>query len=161
MSRWSCCCFAIALLLAMPLVAPAVAHSPGRPLAPEEMAIAREVLAVRDTIRVLVEAKDAKGLAMIYADDFTHTHGSGKVDGRDSRIVAMLSGDPVVELAPVDELLVRVHGASTAIVSGRSPVRSLADGRTYDFRWTQVFVKNAGRWQIAVSQATRLPPPAN
>ena len=134
-------------------------HGTGRPLTAEELAIAREVLAQRDRIRVLVEAKDAKGLVALYADDFTHTHGSGKVDGRDNRIVALLSGDPVIELSPVDELMVRVHNADTAIVSGRSPVKSLADGRTYDFRWLQVFVKVAGAWKLAASQATRLPPP--
>lgn len=153
----------LAVITALPwlMLSGATAHPPGRPLSAEELVIAREVLAVREQIRTLVEARDARGLAAIYSDDFSHTHGSGKVDQRDTRIVALLSGDPVVELAPVDELLVRVHGVATAIVSGRSPVKSLADGRTYDFRWTQVFVKTAGRWQMAVSQATRLPPPAN
>jgi ketosteroid isomerase-like protein len=139
----------------------AAAHPPGRQLTAEETAIARQVLSARETIRTLVEAKDTKGLTALYTDDFTHTHGSGKVDARDNRIVAMLSGDPVIELAPVDELLVRIHGPTTAIVSGRSPVKSLADGRTYDFRWIQVFVKIGDGWRIAASQATRLPPPPN
>jgi Domain of unknown function (DUF4440) len=140
---------------------PAASHPPGFPLSPEEAAIARTVIGVRESIRGLAEAKDAKGLAAVYTGDFTHTHGSGKIDARDNRIVALLSGEPVVELAPVDELLVRVHGPATVIVSGRSPVKSLADGKTYDFRWTQVFVKKGELWQMAVSQATRLPPPAN
>lgn len=150
-------------LMMVPLVLIAsvvAAHPPGRPLSPDEMKIAREVLAVREQIRALVEARDVTGLKSIYADDFTHTHGSGKVDARDNRIVALLSGEPVVELAPVDDLLVRVHGTATVIVSGRSPVKSLADGKTYDFRWTQVFVKGAEGWRMAVSQATRLPPPS-
>ena len=142
-------------------VSAGLAHPPGRPLTAEEAAIARAVLTVRESIRTLVEARDAKGLVQLYADDFTHTHGSAKVDGRDNRIVSLLAGEPAVELAPVDELLVRVHGAHTAIISGRSPVKSLADGRTYEFRWTQVFVKTGEQWQMAVSQATRLPPPAN
>ena len=141
------------------LPATALAHGPGRPLTVEELAIAREVLAQRDRIRALVEAKNAKDLVALYTDDFTHTHGSGKVDARDNRIVALLSGDPVIELSPVDELAVRVHNADTALVSGRSPVKSLADGRTYDFRWLQVFVRIDGAWKLAASQATRLPPP--
>jgi ketosteroid isomerase-like protein len=151
------------LLLAFAVAAVAAsgsAHPPGTPLSPEEAAIARQVLAVRDQIRTLVEARDAKGLRDVYTDDFSHTHGSAKVDGRDSRVVTLLAGEPAIELSPVDELLVRVHGAATAIVSGRSPIRSLADGKIYDFRWTQVFVKVGERWQLAVSQATRVPPPA-
>ena len=140
---------------------PAFPHPLSRQLTAEEASIARQVLSARESIRTFVEAKDAKGLGALYADDFTHTHGSGKVDTRDNRIVAMLSGDPVIELAPVDELLVRVHGSTTAIVSGRSPVKNLADGKTYEFRWIQVFMKADDTWRIAVSQATRLPPPAN
>jgi ketosteroid isomerase-like protein len=139
----------------------ALAHPPGQPLPPEEAAIARTVLTVRESIRPLVEAKDAKGLVQLFSDDFTHTHGSGKVDGRDNRVVALLSGEPTLELAPVDELQVRVYSPATVIVSGRSPLKSAADGRTYEFRWTQVFVKTGDRWQLAVSHATRLPPPAN
>ncbi len=147
------------LLLISGTSAPAGGHTPSQPLTADEAAIARAVLSVRESIRTLVEAKDAKALAALYTDDFTHTHGSGKVDARDNRIVEMLSGEPVIELAPVDEMQVRVHGAATAIVSGRSPVKSLADGKTYDFRWTQVFVKIGDAWRMAVSQATRMPPP--
>ena len=150
---------AAALLLITGIFAPAGGHTLSRPLTADEAAIARAVLSVRESISSLVEAKDTKALAALYTDDFTHTHGSSKVDGRDNRIVAMLSGEPVIELAPVDELLVRVHGAATAIVSGRSPVKSLADGKIYDFRWTQVFVKIGDAWRMAVSQATRMPPP--
>jgi ketosteroid isomerase-like protein len=142
-------------------VSGASGHGSQRPLTAEEAAIARSVIDVREAIRSLTNAKDAKGLAAHYTDDFTHTHGSGKVDGRDNRIVALLSGDPVIELSAVDELQVRLHGTTTAIVSGRSPVKSLSDGRTYDFRWTQVFVKVGDSWRMAVSHATRLPPPAN
>ena len=155
------CLPAVLLLCASSLVSTAQAHSPGRPLTAEEALIARTVMSARESIRTLVETKDAKALTALYTDDFTHTHGSGKVDGRDNRIVSLLSGDPVVELAPVDELHIRIHGTSTAIVSGRSPVKSLADGKTYDFRWTQVFVRNGETWRMAVSQATRLPPIAN
>ena len=44
-----------------------------------------------------IEKKDAAALRKIYADGFVHTHGSGKVDGKDARIVAALAGDPVIE----------------------------------------------------------------
>jgi len=139
----------------------AYAHTPNRPLSAEETAVVRAALAARESIRGLVDTRDVKALREVYTDDFTHTHGSGKVDGRDTRIVTLLAGDPVVELAPVDELLVRPHGPATAIISGRSPIKSLADGKTYDFRWVQVFVKQGDAWKMAVSQATRLAPPSN
>jgi ketosteroid isomerase-like protein len=133
------------------------AHPPGRPPTVDELAIGRAVLDVRERIRAAVVAKDVPALLALFTDDFTHTHGSAKVDNRDARIVALLAGEPTIEMAPLDELMIRVHGGATAIVSGRSPIRSLADGKTYDFRWTQVYVNASGAWKLAVSQATRLP----
>jgi ketosteroid isomerase-like protein len=133
----------------------AVAHSPDSPGAasPAEL----EILAVREAIRAAVKAKDAAALRRIYTDDFTHTHGSGKVDGRDTRIVSLLVDEPTIEMAPADDLHIRVHGNATAIVTGRSPILNRAENRTYDFRWVQVFVRDGERWRLAVSQATRLP----
>ena len=133
----------------------AVAHSPDSPGAasPAEL----EILAVREAIRTAVKAKDAAALRRIYTDDFTHTHGSGKVDGRDTRIVSLLVDEPTIEMAPADDLHIRVHGNATAIVTGRSPIINRAENRTYDFRWVQVFVRDGERWRLAVSQATRLP----
>jgi ketosteroid isomerase-like protein len=135
-----------------------MAHPPGRPPTVEELAIGREVLDTRERLRAAVAAKDAKALLGLFTDDFTHTHGSAKIDNRDARIVALLAGEPTIEMAPLDDLVIRVHGGSTVIVSARSPIRNMADGKTYDFRWLQVFVRGADGWKLAVSQATRIPP---
>ncbi len=146
----------MAMVAAMMLLAgAALAHSPDSPGAatPAEL----DVLAAREAIRAAVAAKDAAALRVLYTDDFTHTHGSGKVDGRDTRIVSLLVGEPTIEMAPADDLHVRVHVNATAIVTGRSPILNRAENRSDDFRWVQVFVRDGGRWRLAVSQATRLP----
>ena len=122
--------------------------------------IEQQVMAVRVRLREAVAAKDVAALRALYAPGFTHTHGSGQVDGRDARIVALLAGEPTVELAPIDELTIRIPHADTAIVSGRSPILNVAENRSYDFRWMQVFVRAAGDWQLVASQATRLGPTA-
>jgi hypothetical protein len=62
----------------------------------------------------------------------------------------------VIEDAPMSEVTVRVHG-DTAILAARSPILNVKENKHYDFRWTQVFVRADGRWQLAASQATRLP----
>jgi ketosteroid isomerase-like protein len=149
---------ALALCSLLAIVGPARAHPPGRPPTVEELAVGREVLELRERLRAAVAAKDARALLALYADDFTHTHGSAKIDNRDARIVALLAGEPTIEMAPLDDLVIRVHGGATVIVSARSPIRNAADGKTYDFRWLQVFVKDNGGWKLAVSQATRMPP---
>jgi ketosteroid isomerase-like protein len=149
----------LALMLSFHVAATlAFAHAPSRPLPTEEAAIARTVLTLREQVRAMVDTKDVVSLLQLFTEDFTHTHENGVIDGRDARIVSLLTGKSALELAPIDELLVRVHGTTTVIVSGRSPIKSSADGKTHDVRWLQVFVKSADRWQLAVSQATRLPP---
>jgi hypothetical protein len=85
-----------------------------------------------------------------------HTHGSGKVDGKDARIASAVAGDPVIESAPVNDLVIRVPGGWTAIATGVSPIKSMADGKTYSFRWTAVYVRIGDGWQIAASHASHL-----
>ena len=124
-----------------------------QPIGPAEL----EIIQFRQAIVDAVKAKDAARLREIYADGFTHTHGSGKVDGKDTRIVAVLAGDPSIEMAPADELSIRAFGTDTAIVTGRSPILNVRENRDYDFRWIAVYVRVAGEWRLAASQATRLP----
>jgi Domain of unknown function (DUF4440) len=137
---------------------PALAHPHEQLTAERSAEIEQQMMAVRARLRDAVQAKDVAVLRAIYSPGFTHTHGSGKVDGRDARLNALLAGEPVIELAPVEEITIRVPNADTAIVTGKSPVLNARENRNYDFRWIQVYVRVGGDWQLAVSQATRLGP---
>lgn len=118
---------------------------------------AAEVQALRKEFAASAAARDAAALKRFYTDDFTHTHTSGKVDGKDARIVSVLAGEPTVELAPTPEVHWSCFGESVCILRALSPIRRGTDGRWFDVRWTQTFVKTARGWQIAISQATGLP----
>jgi ketosteroid isomerase-like protein len=140
------------------LASPAFAHPHEPEMKTEQIAaIEQQIHAFRAEIRTAIAAKDVKRLRDLYASSFTHTHGSGKVDGRDARIVSVLAGEPVIETAKVDDLSIRVFHADTAIVSGKSPIPNMTDGKTYEFRWMAVYVRVGGEWHLASSQATRLP----
>jgi hypothetical protein len=145
---------ASALLVA---AGPAAPHSVEPPTPAQVKLIENQIEAFRAEIRTAVAAKDVVALRAIYADSFTHTHGSGKMDGKDARIVALLAGDPAIETAPTTELSFRVFGADTVIVTGKSPILNTTENRHYDFRWLAVYVRDRGPWQLAASQATRLP----
>ena len=134
----------------------AYAHPPSMVSPDAEAATVEEVIAFRKLISGAITGKDAAALRKLYSDAFVHTHGSGKTDGKDARIVSALAGDPVIENASVTGIEVRVPGGWTAVATGVSPVKSLADGKTYAFRWTAVYVRNDDTWQLAASQATRL-----
>ena len=144
------------LALVLPLAESVLAHPPSILSEREEKATVEEVVEFRKAVSRAIEKKDAAALRKIYADGFAHTHGSGKVDDKKARIAAVLAGDPVIETAPVTDLVVRVPGGWTAIVRGESPIRSSADGKTHKFRWTAVYVRVGDGWQIAASHATRL-----
>ena len=101
--------------------------------------------------------KDLSALRVIYADAFTHTHGSGKLDNKDARLVSAMAGEPMIENAPATELSYRVFAGPTVIATGKSPILNVKEQKTYDFRWVSVYVTGKDGWLLAVSQATRLP----
>lgn len=150
-----------ALLPAAPvLIHPAGAHPVQAPQGAEAQRMIDEVTAFRAKLARAVEAKDFATLRASYADSYTHTHGSGKVDNKDARLVSAMAGEPLIEAAPASELVFRVFAGPTVIVTGRSPILNVKEQKTYDFRWVAVYVTAASGWQLAVSQATRLAPPA-
>ena len=142
--------------LVPPLGWSAVAHPPSILSEREEKATAEEVIEFRKAVSRAIEKKDTAALRKIYADGFAHTHASGKVDDKRAHIAAVLAGDPVIETAPVTDLVIRVPGGWTAIVRGVSPIASKSDGKTSRVRWTAVYVRVGDGWQIAASHATRL-----
>ncbi len=86
---------------------------------------------------------------------------SGRVEGRNARIAAILNGDAEMETASPHDLHYRVYGDHTIIVSGtsalRKPSKTLpvrARGQQPRFRWLMVYVKVGRDWKIAASQAT-------
>ncbi len=152
------------LLAGLPLslsALPALAHPNQAPTGAEAQRMIDEVTAFRARLARAVADKDFPTLRAAYADSFSHTHGSGKVDNKDARLVAAMSGEPLIEAAPASELVFRVFAGPTVILTGKSPILNVREQKTYDFRWVQVYVTAAEGWQLAVSQATRLAPPAN
>jgi len=111
---------------------------------------AAEITALRQKLITAIKERNPKTLETLYADDFTHTHASGQVDDKQTRIAALVSGEMTIESAEVDEINIRFYGKTTAVAVGQSRIE------TTKYRWTLVYVKSKNRWQIAASQATRL-----
>jgi ketosteroid isomerase-like protein len=146
---------AVIVALAVPGSDLAEAHRPKALTERQEKAIADEIRAFRDTLAKAIEKKDVAAIRALYADRFVHTHGSGKVDGKEARVTSILAGHPVIETAPVTDLVIRAPAGWTAVATGVSPIKA-ADGKTYSFRWTAVYVRGPEGWQLAASQATRM-----
>ena len=146
-------------LLIGPLVValPALAHPPRQPDGAESASLVEEIKVFREKVAKAVTNKDFPTLRAIYADAFTHTHGSGKLDNKDARLVSAMAGEPMIENAPASELSYRVFAGPTVVVTGKSPILNAKEQKTYEFRWVSVYVTGRDGWLLAVSQATRLP----
>ena len=147
-------------LLVAPLLlatVPAFAHPPEAPKDAEAQRMTVEVTNFRERLAKAVRDKDFPTLRACYHDTFTHTHGSGKLDNKDARLVSAMAGEPMIENAPATEVSYRVFAGPTVIVTGKSPILNVKEQKTYDFRWVCVYVTGKDGWLLAVSQATRLP----
>lgn len=119
--------------------------------------IEQQVMAFRVGLQAAARERNVAKLRDMFAPSFTHTHTTGKVDGRDARLIAILSGDPVIELAAVEELSIRVLNPDAAVITARSPIRSISENRIIQVRWVQMMARVNGEWMLAASQATRVP----
>lgn len=133
-----------------------LAH-PIEPVPANDRKLQGEVATFRKAFEEAAARKDAAALRNYYTEDFTHTHTSGKVDGKDARIVSVLAAEQTVEVAPVPEFRLSCFGESMCIARALSPIKRATDGKWIDVRWTQTYVRTGKGWQIAVSQATALP----
>lgn len=135
---------------------PAAAHPPAIVTEAAEKAVGEEVKSFRKAMADAITAKDAVKLRQMYATSFLHTHTTGKTDNRDARIVSALAGDPVIETAPVEDLVVRVPNDWVAVATGISLITSKNDATTQRVRWTAVYTRHQSGWQLVASQATRI-----
>jgi hypothetical protein len=143
------------LVLSLPRGGVVDAHPPAILNEAAEKLVSDDVKAFRKAMVDAIALKDAARLKEMYHHGFLHTHTSGKVDGRDARIVSALAGQPVIETAETIEISVRAPNDWVAVVTGMSPIRALSDGKVYAVRWIQVFTRTEKSWVLVASQATR------
>jgi ketosteroid isomerase-like protein len=100
---------------------------------------------------------DAAALDTLLADDVVYVRSSGAVDTKAQYLRSLGASGPYAldSLVPGD-LSVRVYGEA-AVVTGRLVVKLRAQPAPYALRFTDVWERRSGRWQLVVFQATRLP----
>ncbi len=118
---------------------------------------AREVLAANEAFDRAIVTRDADAYKRIMADDFIFTAADGKVSDKKGEIEGVRTRPLTFESGKSDDVRVRVYG-NTAVVTGRFTAKGKNDGRDITFieRYTAVFVKRGGRWQMVAEQATEI-----
>lgn len=103
------------------------------------------------------KAKDVAWFERNYAQDATDINSrTGALHSKGEEIASMKNDKTVLESLELSDLNVRVEG-STAVVTGINRVRGRDDkGQPMDrrTRFTDVFVKRDGRWQVLATQGT-------
>ena len=111
---------------------------------------------VHEWLDALVKA-DLATLDRIIADDYIVTNSDGSVLGKQSL-------DPLIkfESATVEDLKVRLYGEA-AVVTGTTTYKGSFNGRAFNSRgrFTDVWLKREGRWQVVASQESALPKQAS
>ena len=102
-------------------------------------------------------ARDVRFIERVIADDFVVIYGDGRLGDKAAELAETIDFDQQVDSSVLDSFRVRIYG-ETAIVSFSRHMTGPKNGKTtsVSYRFTDVFVKRAGRWQCVSSQSTRV-----
>ena len=143
-----------------------------RVYATAEEAAARTPATAEDSARIEQEIKelehrrframlqaDGTTLDQILANELTYTHSSGRVDSKAQLVHSLQSGELKYDSISADDVSVRTYGDS-AVVRGRARMKVQSGEQKLDLqiRYTDVYVRHGGRWQLVAWQSTRIAP---
>jgi ketosteroid isomerase-like protein len=122
---------------------------------------------VADNVKAIVEldrkrmaamvAKDYKFLGDVLGDDLIYTHSSARLDTKASLIGNMQSGSTVY--ASVEASDVKGQDLGDAVVlTGVAQIKVTSGGNALAFgvRFTDVYARRGGKWQMVAWQSTKL-----
>jgi ketosteroid isomerase-like protein len=92
-------------------------------------------------------------------EDYTLTNSKGKITTRADDLAEARKHDPKYEIFENHDMKVRVNGGA-AVVTGITHAKGISGGQPFDaeFRFTDTFVKDHGRWRLWAGQAVKITP---
>jgi len=102
--------------------------------------------------------KDIATLNELISDDLIYTHSTARLDTKKSLIGNMESGSTVYTSVVPSDVKAQDLG-DTVVLTGTCRIGVNSGGRANSFgvRFTDVYAKKGGRWQMVTWQSTRLP----
>ena len=101
--------------------------------------------------------KDGRFIESVLADEFVATYGDGSRGDKAKELALAAAFNKQIDSSTQDEFAVKVYG-DTAIVWFTQRLVGPSKGRQLEvtFRYVDVFVWRAGRWQCVSSQSTQV-----
>jgi ketosteroid isomerase-like protein len=120
--------------------------------------VEQAVMEMEEALRVAISKGDAKAYGRIVGDDYVFTNQDAVMRTKAQMVSAYESGSIKYESVKFDDLKVYAYG-DTAVVTGRSTVKGTDGGKDISgqYRYTRVYVKRQGRWQLVATQTTTIP----
>jgi len=120
----------------------------------------RELMQLVKDLNAAIVKADVAFLERVLAQDYDHFRPHGNVENRAQYLEDRKSGRVDFDSLVADEIKVRVYG-DAAVVSYRSTAKGKDPDGAIDEqrRWTRVFVKKNGQWQLVHSQGTTIQKP--
>jgi ketosteroid isomerase-like protein len=103
-------------------------------------------------------SKDVATLDALIADDLVYTHSSARLDTKRSLIEGMTSGKTVYTGVEPSDVKAQDLG-DTVVLTGVAQIKVTVNGapNAFGVRFTDVYARRNGRWQMVTWQSTRLP----
>ena len=101
--------------------------------------------------------KDVAFIEKVLADEFLVTYGDGSRGDRTKELTLAAEFNQQIDSSTLDEFTVKTYG-DTAVVWFTQHLLGPSQGRplALTFRYMDVFVMRAGRWQCVASQSTKV-----
>ena len=152
----------ITLALVSALLSPASGQGGGKKPDKDERT-RQELVQLERDIGAANVRRDADFFERVEADEFVFTDSGGGVTTKKEDVASVRApANPDAKLLSyeVDDMKIMLYG-ETAVVIGRSTLKGVNKGQewTSQSRFTDVFVRRDGRWQIVAGHASRIRQP--
>jgi ketosteroid isomerase-like protein len=135
-----------------------MALSAGMALAQAPTKAADELKQIENDWMDAVKTRNADKLGDILADGWAGLDWDGKTFDKVKRLADLKSPGYSLDSFEMGPMKVRIFG-NTAVVTGSDTEKSMENGKDTSgkYVWTDVFVKQNGKWRAVASQSTKVP----
>jgi len=99
--------------------------------------------------------KDFVVLEMLLSDDLVYNHSNGNTDSKITYIQSIKDGKSQYDEIKLEEIKVRIYG-KTAVINGVCAIKTPTNSNLR-IRYTDVYVKRKGQWQLVAWQSFKMP----
>jgi ketosteroid isomerase-like protein len=119
----------------------------------QERSDSSKILTLEKDWNTAYKGGDVARMNTLLADDFIITIEDGRTFSKSGYIAFNGNSTVRVDVSEMSDLKIRVHGNS-AVVTGAYHEKGTAQGKPYEYqdRFTDVWTKIAGQWQLLASQ---------